>query len=155
FAEIEKDKREQWWQEQVLETLDRVVKLEMVADVPLGSFLSGGVDSSSIVALMKQHSEGRRIETYTIGMKAEDLRYDIIPDDVEWARQVNQQLDTNYHEIILQPDVVDLLPKLVYHMDEPPIDMAIPTYLVSHAARETMRVMLSGMGGDEVFAGYP
>lgn len=155
FDEIESGKSEAWWQEQVLETLDRVVKLEMVADVPLGSFLSGGIDSSSIVALMKNHSQGRPIETYTIGMEAEDLRFDIIPDDVEWARKVNQQLDTDYHEIILKPDVTQLLPKLVYHMDEPPIDMAIPTYLVSRAARETMRVMLSGMGGDEVFAGYP
>ncbi|HMH44386.1 MAG TPA: asparagine synthase C-terminal domain-containing protein, partial [Pyrinomonadaceae bacterium] len=155
FDEIEEGRSESWWQEQLVETLDRVVNLEMVADVPLGSFLSGGIDSSAIVAMMKRHSNGRRIETYTIGMAAEDLRYDIIPDDVEWARKVNQQLDTDYHEIILQPDVADLLPKLVYHMDEPAIDMAIPSYLVSSAARATLRVMLSGMGGDEVFAGYP
>jgi asparagine synthase (glutamine-hydrolysing) len=155
FDEIERGRSESWWQERTLETLDRVVKLEMVADVPLGSFLSGGIDSSSIVALMKHHSDGRRIETYTIGMEAEDLRFDIIPDDVEWARKVNQQLDTDYHEIMLKPNVAELLPKLVYHMDEPAIDMAIPSYLVSRAARETLRVMLSGMGGDEVFAGYP
>ena len=155
FDEIEEGRSELWWQEQLLETLDRVVNLEMVSDVPLGSFLSGGIDSSAIVAMMKRHSNGRPIETYTIGMEAEDLRYDIIPDDVEWARKVNQQLDTDYHEIILKPDVADLLPKLVYHMDEPAIDMAIPSYLVSKAARETLRVMLSGMGGDEVFAGYP
>jgi asparagine synthase (glutamine-hydrolysing) len=155
FDEIERGRDESWWQERTLETLDRVVKLEMVADVPLGSFLSGGIDSSSIVAMMKHHSDGRKIETYTIGMRAEDLRYDIIPDDVEWARKVNQQLDTDYHEIMLKPDVAELLPKLVYHMDEPAIDMAIPSYLVSRAARETLRVMLSGMGGDEVFAGYP
>src|SRR5437773_2264591 len=127
----------------------------MVADVPLGSFLSGGIDSSSIVATMKHHNHGRQIETYTIGIDAEDLRYDIIPDDVQWARRVNQQLDTDYHEIMLKPDVAELLPKLVYHMDEPAIDMAIPSYLVSRAARETLTVMLSGMGGDEVFAGYP
>src|SRR5438270_6716042 len=138
-----------------LPIFDRVVKLEMVADVPLGSFLSGGVDSSSIVAMMKRHSNGRRVGTYTIGIDEEDLRYDIIPDDVEWARRVNQQLDTDYHEIMLRPDVAELLPKLVYHMDEPAIDMAIPSYLVSRAARESLRVMLSGMGGDEVFAGYP
>jgi asparagine synthase (glutamine-hydrolysing) len=155
FDGIEEGRSEAWWQEQVLETLDRVVKLEMVADVPLGSFLSGGIDSSSIVAMMKHHSDGRRIGTYTIGIEAEDLRYDIIPDDVEWARRVNQQLDTDYHEIMLKPEVAELLPKLVYHMDEPAIDMAIPSYLVSRAARETLRVMLSGMGGDEVFAGYP
>jgi asparagine synthase (glutamine-hydrolysing) len=155
FDAIEEGRSEAWWQEQVLETLDRVVKLEMVADVPLGSFLSGGIDSSSIVAMMKHHSNGRRIGTYTIGIEAEDLRYDIIPDDVEWARRVNQKLDTDYHEIMLRPEVAELLPKLVYHMDEPAIDMAIPSYLVSQAARETLRVMLSGMGGDEVFAGYP
>ena len=155
FDEIEEGRSEAWWREQVLETLDRVTKLEMVADVPLGSFLSGGIDSSTIVAMMKHHSNGRRIGTYTIGIEAEDLRYDIIPDDVQWARRVNQQLDTDYHEIMLQPDVAELLPKLVYHMDEPAIDMAIPSYLVSRAARETLTVMLSGMGGDEVFAGYP
>jgi asparagine synthase (glutamine-hydrolysing) len=155
FDEIEEGRSEAWWQEQVLETLDRVVNLEMVADVPLGSFLSGGIDSSGIVAMMKRHSNGRRVSTYTVGIESEDLRYDIIPDDVKWARRVNQHLDTDYHEIMLQPAVAELLPKLVYHMDEPAIDMAIPSYLVSQAARETLRVMLSGMGGDEVFAGYP
>jgi asparagine synthase (glutamine-hydrolysing) len=155
FDQIEEGKSDVWWQEQVLETLHRVVKLEMVADVPLGSFLSGGIDSSTIVAMMKRHSDGRRVGTYTIGIEAEDLRYDIIPDDVEWARRVNRQLDTDYHEIMLRPDVTALLPKLVYHMDEPAIDMAIPSYLVSQAARESLTVMLSGMGGDEVFAGYP
>jgi asparagine synthase (glutamine-hydrolysing) len=155
FDQIEVGRSEAWWREQVLETLDRVVHMEMVADVPLGSFLSGGIDSSSIVAMMKNHSNGRRIATYTVGIESEDLRYDIIPDDVRWARQVNQHLDTDYHEIMLQPAVAELLPKLVYHMDEPAIDMAIPSYLVARAARETLTVMLSGMGGDEVFAGYP
>jgi asparagine synthase (glutamine-hydrolysing) len=155
FDEIEEGQSEAWWQERVLETLNRVVGMEMVADVPLGSFLSGGIDSSSIVALMKNHSGGRRVSTYTIGIEAKDLRYDIIPDDVVWARRVNELLDTEYHEIMLKPDVVELLPKLVYHLDEPAIDMAIPSYLVSRAARETLTVMLSGMGGDEVFAGYP
>jgi asparagine synthase (glutamine-hydrolysing) len=155
FDEIEEGRSESWWQERVLETLNRVVGMEMVADVPLGSFLSGGIDSSAIVALMKNHSNGRRVSTYTIGMDEEDLHYDIIPDDVVWARRVGDLLDTDYHEIMLKPDVADLLPKLVYHMDEPAIDMAIPSYLVSRAARETLTVMLSGMGGDEVFAGYP
>ena len=155
FDEIEESRDEAWWRERVLETLDRVVGMEMVADVPLGAFLSGGIDSSSIVALMKNHSGGRRISTYTIGIEAEDLRYDIIPDDVAWARRTGQLLDTDYQEIMLKPDVAELLPKLVYHMDEPAIDMAIPSYLVARAARERLTVMLSGMGGDEVFAGYP
>ena len=155
FEEIEEGKDEKWWRQRVLETLDRVVKMEMVSDVPLGSFLSGGIDSTSIVAMMQHHSDGRPISTYTVGMSSSDLRYDIIPDDVRWARRVNEQLRTDYHEIMLQPTVAELLPKLVYHMDEPPIDMAIPSYLISKAARETLTVMLSGMGGDEVFAGYP
>ena len=155
FTEIDEGKDETWWRERVLDTLDRVVKMEMVADVPLGSFLSGGIDSSGIVAMMERHSNGRRISTYTAGIESEDLRYDIIPDDVQWARRVNEQLQTDYHEIMLQPSVAELLPKLVYHMEEPPIDMAIPSYLISNAARETLTVMLSGMGGDEVFAGYP
>lgn len=155
FDHIECGRSEQWWQDQVLETLDRVVKLEMVADVPLGSFLSGGVDSSTIVAMMKHHCDGQTIGTYSIGIAPEDLRFDIIPDDLKWARRVNQNLDTEYREIMLRPDVAELLPKLVYYMDEPAIDMAIPSYLVSKAARENLRVMLSGMGGDEVFAGYP
>ncbi len=156
FAEIEEDKSEAWWRDRVLETLDRVVKLEMVADVPLGSFLSGGVDSSSIVALMKHHSDGQQISTYTVGTEAEDLRYDIIPDDVVWARRVGELLETDYHEIMLDPDVTSLLPKLVYHMDEPIADPAIlSSFLISQAARETLKVMLSGVGGDEVFAGYP
>jgi len=155
FDQIEEGRNEAWWRERVLDTLDRVVKMEMVADVPLGSFLSGGIDSSGIVAMMERHSNGRRISTYTVGIASEDLRYDIIPDDVRWARRVNEQLQTDYHEIMLKPSVADLLPKLVHHMEEPPIDMAIPSYLVSSAARETLTVMLSGMGGDEVFAGYP
>ncbi|MDQ3651572.1 MAG: asparagine synthase (glutamine-hydrolyzing), partial [Acidobacteriota bacterium] len=156
FDEIEDGRSEAWWRERVLETLERVVQMEMVADVPLGSFLSGGVDSSTIVALMNRHRDGRRVSTYTIGIEAEDLRYDIIPDDARWARRVGKLLDTDYHEIMLKPDVADLLPKLIYHMDEPVADPAVMTsYLVAQAARETLTVLLSGVGGDELFAGYP
>ena len=156
FNEIETGKTDEYWCDRVLETLDRVVEMEMVADVPLGSFLSGGVDSSSIVALMADHSGGRKVCTYTVGIEPEDLRYDIIPDDAVWARQVGKLFDTDYHEIMLKPDVAELLPKLVYHCDEPIADPAIITsYLISKAAREKLTVLLSGVGGDEVFAGYP
>jgi asparagine synthase (glutamine-hydrolysing) len=156
FDEVDEKRSDEWWRDRVLETLDRVVKLEMVADVPLGSFLSGGVDSSSIVALMKRHSNGQTVSTYTVGMEAQDLGYDIIPDDVVWARRVSQLLAADYHEIMLKPDVASLLPKLVYHADEPIADPAmLSSFLISQAARETLRVMLSGVGGDEVFAGYP
>src|ERR1035437_3212189 len=142
------------WRDRVIETLDRVVDLEMVADVPLGAFLSGGVDSSVIVALMAKHTD-KKVSTYTTGISSEDLKYDIIPDDVEWSRRVASILPVDYHETILAPDVADLLPKLVWHQDAPVIDMAIPSYLIALQSRETQTVMLSGMGGDEVFGGYP
>jgi asparagine synthase (glutamine-hydrolysing) len=156
FGEIDTGKSEEYWRERVLETLDRVVRMEMVSDVPLGAFLSGGVDSSSIVALMNGHSNGRKVSTYTVGIEQEDLRYDIIPDDAVWARQVGRLFDTDYHETMLKPEVAELLPMLVRHLDEPVADPAIITsYLVSKAARESSTVLLSGVGGDEVFAGYP
>ncbi|HVF56884.1 MAG TPA: asparagine synthase (glutamine-hydrolyzing) [Pyrinomonadaceae bacterium] len=155
FDDVDEGRSEEFWRVRVLETLERVVGMEMVADVPLGSFLSGGLDSSMIVAMMKRHSRGRRVSTYTIGIEQEDLRYDIIPDDARWARRVGKLLETDYHELMLRPEVAELLPKLVYHMEMPVIDMAISSYLVSKMARETLTVMLSGMGGDEVFAGYP
>jgi asparagine synthase (glutamine-hydrolysing) len=145
---------EEAWVERVFETLDRVTSMEMVADVPLGAFLSGGVDSSSLTALMTRHSQ-KKISTYTTGISSEDLEYDIIPDDVEWSRKVSKLLDIDYHETLLTPDIADLLHRLVRHQEAPIIDMAIPSYLISKQARETQTVMLSGMGGDEVFAGYP
>lgn len=156
FENIDNSRNEIYWRDKTLDTLDRVVSMEMVADVPLGSFLSGGVDSSSIVALMNEHSDGRRVSTYTVGIEQEDLKYDIIPDDAVWARRVGKIFDTEYHENMLRPNVAELLPKLVYHCDEPIADPAIITsYLISKAARETLTVLLSGVGGDEVFAGYP
>jgi asparagine synthase (glutamine-hydrolysing) len=154
FSREERGRSEDFWREQVLETLDKSVQLEMIADVPLGAFLSGGVDSSSIVALMTKHT--KKVSTYTTGISAGDLEFDIIPDDVEWSRRVAKLLPSiDYHETLLTPDLTALLPKLVYHMDAPVIDMAIPSYLISQQSRETQKVMLSGMGGDEVFAGYP
>lgn len=154
FSNEEAAGDENRWSECVLETLDRVTQLEMIADVPLGAFLSGGVDSSALVALMSRHST-TKVATYTTGISAEDLKFDIIPDDVEWSRRVATILPVDHHETLLTPDIVDLLPKLVWHQEAPIIDMAIPSYLISEQARATQKVMLSGMGGDEVFGGYP
>jgi asparagine synthase (glutamine-hydrolysing) len=154
FSVEEKGTNEREWTQRVCETLDRVTDLEMVADVPVGAFLSGGVDSSSIVAMMKRHTRGR-VSAYTTGISAADLAYDIIPDDVEWSRRVAEILEIDHHETLLTPDVADLLPMLVRHQEAPIIDMAIPSYLISKQSRATETVMLSGMGGDEVFAGYP
>jgi asparagine synthase (glutamine-hydrolysing) len=146
---------ESQWVERLREQINRSVRMQMVSDVPLGAFLSGGVDSSSLVALMSAATD-RRVTTYTFGFKPEDLRYDILEDDVKYARAVGRQFDTDYHEALLEPRVIDLLPKLVYHMDEPVADPAIITsYLICRAARERLTVLISGMGGDEIFAGYP
>ncbi|MGI9056243.1 MAG: asparagine synthetase B family protein, partial [Pyrinomonadaceae bacterium] len=119
----------------------------------LGAFLSGGVDSSSIVALMTKHA--KKVSTYTTGISAADLEFDIIPDDVEWSRKMAEVFPIDYHETLLTPDVAELLPKLVWHSDAPIIDMAIPSFLISEQSRTKQKVMLSGMGGDEIFAGYP
>jgi asparagine synthase (glutamine-hydrolysing) len=143
------------WIERVREQVERSVRAQMIADVPLGAFLSGGVDSSSIVSLMTG-MVSQKVTTYTFGFKSEDLRYDILEDDVKYAREIGAKLETDYHESFFEPKVMDLLPKLVYHMDEPVADpAAITSYLICKAARERLTVLLSGMGGDEVFAGYP
>jgi asparagine synthase (glutamine-hydrolysing) len=145
---------EEEWRTLVAEAVTRSVQRQMVSDVPLGSFLSGGVDSSAIVAAMV--ASGETASTYTIGFAPEDLRHEIVPDDVQYARRVGKIFRTDYHERILRPDVLELLPKTVWHLEEPVADpAAISTYLICCEARKEMPVMLSGMGGDEVFAGYP
>ncbi|HEY6331604.1 MAG TPA: asparagine synthase C-terminal domain-containing protein, partial [Blastocatellia bacterium] len=93
--------------------------------------------------------------TYSFGFTPEDLHYDILEDDLKYARRVGKQFHTDYNERFLAPEVMDLLPKLVYHMDEPIADPAIMTsYLICRSARDRLTVLLSGMGGDEVLAGY-
>jgi asparagine synthase (glutamine-hydrolysing) len=148
------DRSEREWVDDVAEAVMGSVRRQMVSDVPLGAFLSGGVDSSAIVAAMS--SVGQRVSTYTVGFAPEDLRHEIVPDDVVHARRVATLLDTDSTEEILEPEVLDLLPKAVWHLEELVADpAAISTYLICRAARERMPVMLSGVGGDEVFAGYP
>lgn len=143
------------WRERILEELGRAVDRRLIADVPLGAFLSGGVDSSMIVGLMTERMD-RAVQTYTIGFREQDLAFDIQEDDVAYARRVAGLFKTDASERILEPDVMDLLPKLVYTMDEPVADPAIVTsFLICREARETLTVLLSGMGGDELFAGYP
>ena len=140
------------WIERVRDRLDEAVRLQMVSDVPIGAFLSGGVDSSAVVAMMSRHSE-RPVKTYAIGFDggSAEAFYNELP----YARQVAAQFGTEHHEILVRPDVVELLPMLLWHMDEPIADTAlITTYLVSQFARRDVTVILSGVGGDELFAGY-
>jgi len=144
---------EEHWARELRQTVQESVRRQMVSDVPLGSFLSGGIDSSAIVA--EASAMVPRLTTYTVGFAAEDLPYEIAPDDVRYAREVGRLFGVDYHESTLSADLVELLPKLVWHLDEPIADPAcITTYLICSAARENLVVILSGMGGDEVFAGY-
>jgi asparagine synthase (glutamine-hydrolysing) len=140
------------WIQRVREGIDRSVHMQMVSDVPIGAFLSGGVDSSAVVAAMARHSSGP-IRTYAIGFEggAAEQLYNELP----YARQVAKLFGTQHQEIVVRPDVVGLLPRLVWHMDEPLADSAfITTYLVSEFARRDVKVILSGVGGDELFGGY-
>lgn len=144
------------WVEQIHDTLMRVVKSQLVSDVPLGAFLSGGTDSSSIVACMRRLHPDRQIKCYTIRFHEGDLVRDQFVDDYPYARRVANRLKTQLVDITLDPQVVALLPKMVYHLDEPDADPAVyPNYLISKLAREDgTTVLLSGTGGDEVFFGY-
>lgn len=142
------------WAADVREEVCAAIRRQMVSDVPLGSFLSGGVDSSAIVAEMATALGG--VTTYTVGFGSDDLQHEIVPDDLRYAREVAAQFAVDYNERILDADVVSLLPRLIWHMDDPVADpAAITTYLICSAAREQLTVILSGMGGDEIFAGYP
>jgi asparagine synthase (glutamine-hydrolysing) len=150
----DQDPTSESWVERTRDTVQAAVRRQMVSDVPLGSFLSGGVDSGAVVAAMRD--EFPEVTTYTVGFSQEDLAYEIVPDDLRYARELATEFELDYHERILHPEIVDLLPKLVWHLDEPVADpAAITTYLICSAARERLTVILSGMGGDEVFAGYP
>ena len=135
--------------EQLWSMLEESVKLRMQSDVPLGAFLSGGVDSSLIVALMQRNSS-ERIKTYSIGFPIKEY------DETSHAREVAKHLNTDHHEFQVTPSATEILPKLVWHYDEPLADSsAIPTWYVSQMTRQEVTVALSGDGGDELFAGYP
>jgi len=149
FDQVE-DRPEGEWVERVRATLLESVRLRLISDVPLGAFLSGGIDSSAVVAAMAHFSD-RPVKTYSIGFEARDRYYDELP----YARMVAQAFATDHHEIIVRPQVKELLPKLVWHMDEPIADSAfITTFLVAELARQSVTVILSGVGGDELFGGY-
>ncbi|MEU2562337.1 asparagine synthase (glutamine-hydrolyzing) [Streptomyces longispororuber] len=134
--------------------VEESTRQHLLSDVPVATFLSGGLDSSYLTALAARHRPG--ISAYTIGFRAEDARFEAMPDDLRYARQVAGEFGVDLHEIEIAPDVLDLLPRMTYHLDEPIGDpAAINTYLICRAAREAgVKVMLSGMGADELFAGY-
>jgi asparagine synthase (glutamine-hydrolysing) len=141
-------KTESDWIEIINSKLSLSVTSHMISDVPLGAFLSGGVDSSAVVAIMAQHSS-QPVQTFSIGFK--DAKYN----ELDYARQVSKLYKTNHHEMVLEPASVNIIDDLINMYDEPFADSsAIPTYFVSKFAREYVTVALSGDGGDELFAGY-
>src|SRR6267142_347070 len=128
------------------------VEQQMVSDVPIGAFLSAGLDSSSIVAAMARKQS---VRTYTITFPEKYRVGETTIDDPAVPQRLARKLGCEHHEIVVEPDVVELLPKLTWHMDEPTADPAIITaYLVCREARKQATVLLSGIGGDELFAGY-
>jgi asparagine synthase (glutamine-hydrolysing) len=136
------------WSERLLDAYREAVRLRLISDVPLGAFLSGGVDSSSVVALMAELINDP-VTTCAIGFEEKEFN------ELVYARETAARFGTNHHEQIVLPDAAGILEKLVWHYDEPFADSsAIPTYYVSKAAREHVTVALSGDGGDENFAGY-
>ncbi len=146
--------REEELVDELREIFGRVVQRQMISDVPLGAFLSAGLDSSSIVAAMAEASDAP-VRTYTITFPKRYRRGENRLDDPEVAARLAARLGCDHHQIQVDPAVTDLLPRLIWHLDEPLADPAVITaYLVCKEARPEVTVLLSGIGGDELFAGY-
>lgn len=150
--QVRHDLSEDEWIERVRTQLRRAVSEHMVSDVPIGAFLSGGIDSSAVVALMAQCSD-RPVNTYSIGYGGPGAAS--YYNELSFAATVARRYQTNHREILVAPHVATLLPKLLWHVEEPISDSAVvTTYLVAELAAQSVKVILSGVGGDEMFAGY-
>ena len=149
FSHEENAASEEEYVEQVYESLRESVKMRLMSEVPLSAFLSGGVDSSGIVAIMAGMMD-EPVKTFSIGFKSKGLH-----NELPYARIMAEQYGTEHHEFIVEPDAVELISKVVWHLDEPMADAsAILNYLVAQMAKEYVTVVLTGLGADEVFAGY-
>ena len=132
----------------IFDSLKEATKLRMISDVPLGALLSGGVDSSAVVALMSELSD-KPVKTFSIGFDEKNYN------ELDYARIIAKRFNTEHHEFIVKPDVLAILPKLIWHYNEPFGDSScMPTYYVANMARKHVTVVLNGDGGDESFAGY-
>ncbi len=142
------DLPEEEWIERIQDKLSEATKLRLMSDVPLGAFLSGGVDSSAVVAIMAKHTTGR-VKTFTIGFN------EASHDESDYARMIAEKFNTEHTEFIVEPKSVELFPKLAWQYEEPFADpSAIPSYYLAELTRKHVTVALNGDGGDENFAGY-
>lgn len=141
--------------EELHDRLEEAVRRQMVADVPVGAFLSGGLDSSAVVAMMKRVEPGNRPRCYSIGFR-DDASMDGAAPDLPYARRVARHLDVDLHELRIGPDSIDQLERMLYFLDEPQADPApINALLIcEQAAADGIKVLLSGAGGDDIFSGY-
>ena len=147
FAETDSYPQEEWC-ERIRGALCEATRIRLMSDVPLGAFLSGGVDSSAVVATMSRLTN-RPVATCSIGFEEKEY------DEADYARAVAKQFSTDHYEKVIRPDATRVVDRLAWHFDEPFADSsAIPTYYVSAVARERVTVALGGDGGDENFAGY-
>lgn len=142
--------------ELVQDSIRAAVRRQMVADVPVGAFLSGGLDSSSVVAFAKEHARDGQLPCFTIRFDRAGAEQEGITDDLPYAHQVAKHVGVDLQEVSVGPDSLHLLPDMVYMMDEPQADVSpINAYLISSVARQQgIKVLLSGMGGDDIFTGY-
>jgi len=148
YDKPKKHKKIEEYEEGLLDILKEAVKLRLTSDVPLGAFLSGGVDSSVVVALMSRIAGGR-VKTFTIGFDSEDYS------EIKYARRVAEIFGTEHKEFIVTPDTIKNLEKLVWYYNEPYADSSsLPSYYVAKNTSEYVKVALNGDGGDESFAGY-
>lgn len=148
YTEISEAKSEDELIEELREKIKDAVKVRLISEVPLGAFLSGGVDSSAIVGMMSQILD-QPVKTFSIGFNEDTFS------ELKYARIAAKHFNTEHHEFIVTPDLVETIDELVWHFDEPFSDpSAMPTYMVSKMARDYVTVVLSGDGGDELFAGY-
>jgi asparagine synthase (glutamine-hydrolysing) len=147
--DVPKSEREEEWLEWLDHTLQEAVRLRLVSDVPLGAFLSGGLDSSIVVALMRRYVTGP-LKTFSVAFD-EAGEYD----ERQHARAAASHFGIDHHEVVAKSSPPDLLTKIVWHLDEPVADpAAVPTFLLSEFARQHVKVVLTGEGADELFAGY-
>jgi asparagine synthase (glutamine-hydrolysing) len=142
--------------ELVHDSVKAAVRRQMVADVPVGAFLSGGLDSSAVVAFAKDGAKDGELPCFTIRFNRAGAQQEGITDDLPYAHQVARHIGVDLHEVSVGPESLHLLPDMVYMMDEPQADVSpINAYLISSVARQQgIKVLLSGMGGDDIFTGY-